>query len=92
MALCLSSRLALTYKIKNCSPSQTVDVWKASPAKYLDHYETKSYQAVLQDLVEAVVKSAHRQKVDYDRHSAERPFRSGDLVGLSVPTAGKLDP
>eukprot|EP00731_Ephydatia_muelleri_P006920 Em0003g1168a len=32
------------------------------------------------------------QKVDDDRHSAERPFEPGDLVWLSVPTAGKLDP
>ena len=35
--------------------------------------------------------SAHRQKVDYDRHSAEQPFKPGDLVWLSVPTAGKLN-
>ncbi|KAL5502961.1 hypothetical protein EMCRGX_G009823 [Ephydatia muelleri] len=63
-------------------------------------YEATSYQAVLQakmaelqDLVEAhIVESAHRQKVDDDRHSAERPFEPGDLVWLSVPTAGKLDP
>ena len=63
-------------------------------------YEATSYQAVLQakmaelqDLVEAhIVESAHRQKVDDDRHSAERPFKPGDLVWLSVPTAGKLDP
>ena len=48
--------------------------------------------AELQDLVEAhIVESAHRQKVDDDRHSAERPFEPGDLVWLSVPTAGKLD-
>eukprot|EP00731_Ephydatia_muelleri_P010889 Em0005g1475a len=63
-------------------------------------YEATSYQAVLQakmaelqDLVEAhIAESASRQKVDYDRHSAERQFKSGDLVWLSVPTAGKLDP
>ena len=49
--------------------------------------------AELQDLVDAhIVESAHRQKVDDDRHSAERPFEPGDLVWLSVPTAGKLDP
>ncbi|KAL5477567.1 hypothetical protein EMCRGX_G024380 [Ephydatia muelleri] len=30
-------------------------------------------------------------KVDYDRHSAEQPFKPGDLVWLSVPTAGKLN-
>ena len=63
-------------------------------------YEATSYQAVLQakiaelqDLVEAhIVESAHRQKVDFERHSAERPFKPGDLVWLSIPTAGKLDP
>ena len=49
--------------------------------------------AELQGLVEAhIVESAHWQKVDYDRHSAEWPFKLGDLVWLSVPTAGKLDP
>ena len=63
-------------------------------------YEATSYQTVLQakmaelqDLVEAhITESAHRQKVDYDRHSEERQFKAGDLVWLSVPTAGKLDP
>ncbi|KAL5503291.1 hypothetical protein EMCRGX_G010217 [Ephydatia muelleri] len=63
-------------------------------------YGATSYQAVLQakmaelqDLVEAhIAESAHRQKVDYDRHSEERQFKGGDLVWLSVPTAGKLDP
>ncbi|KAL5496544.1 hypothetical protein EMCRGX_G012850 [Ephydatia muelleri] len=63
-------------------------------------YEATSYQAVLQakmaelqDLVAAhIVESAHWQKVDDDRHSAERPFKPGDLVWLSVPTASKLDP
>ncbi|KAL5497228.1 hypothetical protein EMCRGX_G013661 [Ephydatia muelleri] len=63
-------------------------------------YEATSYQAVLQakmaelqDLVEAhVAESAHRQKVNYDRHSEERLFKAGDRVWLSVPTAGKLDP
>ena len=49
--------------------------------------------AELQDLVEAhIVESAHRQKVDYDRHAEERRLKAGDLVWLSVPTAGKLDP
>ncbi|KAL5456877.1 hypothetical protein EMCRGX_G034102 [Ephydatia muelleri] len=53
---------------------------------------TAAKMAELQDLVAAhIVESAHRQKVDDDRHSAERPFEPGDLVWLSVPTAGKLD-
>ena len=34
---------------------------------------------VSEDLVEAVMKSTHRQKVDYDGHSTERPFKLGDL-------------
>ena len=63
-------------------------------------YEATSYHAVLQtkmaelqDLVEAhIMESAHWQKVDYDRHSAEWQFKPGDQVWLSVPTAGKLDP
>ena len=34
--------------------------------------------AELQDLVEAhIAESAHRQKVDYDRHSEERQFKGG---------------
>ena len=49
--------------------------------------------AELQDLVEAhIVESAHWQKVDYNGHSAEWPFKPVDQVWLSVPTAGKLDP
>eukprot|EP00731_Ephydatia_muelleri_P014297 Em0008g17a len=53
---------------------------------------TAAKMAELQDLVAAhILESAHRQKVDDDRHSAERPFKPGDLVWLSVPTAGKLD-
>eukprot|EP00731_Ephydatia_muelleri_P014287 Em0008g7a len=53
---------------------------------------TAAKMAELQDLVAAhIVESAHRLKVDDDRHSAERPFEPGDLVWLSVPTAGKLD-
>jgi hypothetical protein len=47
----------------------------------------------LQDLVEAHnTEAAHRQKLYYDRRSGERCFKIGDLVWLSIPTAGKLDP
>ncbi|KAL5493310.1 hypothetical protein EMCRGX_G014468 [Ephydatia muelleri] len=81
----------------------TLDAFGAPSVKHVNPprgYEATSYQAVLQakmaelqDLVEAhIAESASRQKVDYDRHSAERQFKSGDLVWLSVPTAGKLDP
>ena len=59
-------------------------------------YEATSYQAVLQakmaelqDLVEAhIVESAHRQKVDDDRHSAERPFKPGG-PGVAVGTLSR---
>ena len=44
--------------------------------------------AELQDFVEC----AHHQKTDYDKCTAARQFAVGDLVWLSVPTAGKLDP
>ena len=48
--------------------------------------------AELHDLVETLIaKSAHRQEVHYDRQSEERKFKAGNLVWLSVPTAGKLD-
>eukprot|EP00731_Ephydatia_muelleri_P002499 Em0001g2499a len=49
--------------------------------------------ADLQDLVEAhIVESAKHHKGAYDQKSAERRFNTGDLVWLSIPTAGKLDP
>ena len=47
----------------------------------------------LQDLVEANnTEAAHRQKLCYDRRSSDRRFKVGDMVWLSFPTAGKLDP
>ena len=47
----------------------------------------------LQDLVEADnTEAAHRQKLCYDRRSSERRFKVGNMVWLSIPTAGKLDP
>lgn len=47
----------------------------------------------LQDLVEVHnTEAAHRQKLYYDRRSGERCFKIGDMVWLSIPTAGKLDP
>ena len=49
--------------------------------------------AELQDLVEAhIVEAAQCHKGIYDQNSAERSFKIGDLVWLSIPTAGKLDP
>ena len=49
--------------------------------------------AELQDLVETnLAEAAARQKMMYDKHSTYRYFDVGDMVWLSVPTAGKLDP
>ena len=36
--------------------------------------------------------AAEQQKAAYDQRSSPRTLRAGDLVWLSVPTAGKLDP
>jgi hypothetical protein len=69
----------------------------------LDHqlaFDASSYQghlqaklAELRDLVETnLVEASTQQKTTYDRHSSNRSFKVGDLVWLSVPTAGKLDP
>ena len=45
------------------------------------------------DLVETnLVEAATHQKAAYDGHSTSRTFKVGDLVWLSVPNAGKLDP
>ena len=63
-------------------------------------FQPSSYQAQiqaklaeLQDMVEAhLVDAARAQKSSYDTHSSLRSFQPGDLVWLSVPTAGKLDP
>ena len=47
----------------------------------------------LLDLVEAhSTEAAHRQKLCCDRRSSEQCFQIGDMVWLSIPTAGKLDP
>ena len=64
-------------------------------------FDPSSYQAqlraklaALQDFVEAhMVEKATAQKTSYDNHSTTtRSFNVGDLVWLSQPTAGKLDP
>ena len=48
----------------------------------------------LQGIVEAnLVEASTRQKIGYDRHTRpSRQFKIGDLVWLSIPTAGKLSP
>ena len=64
-------------------------------------FDPSSYQAqlraklaALQDFVEAhMVEKATAQKTSYDSHrTTTRSFNVGDLVWLSQPTAGKLDP
>ena len=53
----------------------------------------QSKLAKLQDLVETHnAEAASRQKSHYDKTSSERHFIAGDIVWLSIPTAGKLDP
>ena len=47
----------------------------------------------LHDLVELnLTEAAQEQKRSYNKHSADRSFKVGDLMWLSVPTAGKLNP
>ena len=73
---------------------------KSSTFSSFTGYDALQYQgtlraklAELQDLVEAhIVETAQCQKGNYDQNSAERSFKVGDLVWLSIPTAGKLDP
>ncbi|KAL5516749.1 hypothetical protein EMCRGX_G002156 [Ephydatia muelleri] len=73
---------------------------KSSTFSSFTGYDAMQYQetlqaklAELQDLVEAhIVESAKRHKGAYDQKSAERRFKTGDLVWLFIPTAGKLDP
>ena len=49
--------------------------------------------AELQGFVETnLVESAHAQKSYYDTHPKVTKFSKGDLIWLSVPTAGKLSP
>jgi len=49
--------------------------------------------ASLQDLVHsAITEAAQQQKLYYDKHSHVHSFVSGDLVWLSNPRSGKLQP
>ena len=58
---------------------------------YPDHIQNKL--AELRDFVECnLAAAAHHQKTNYDKHTQARKFAVGDLVWLSIPTAGKLDP
>jgi len=47
----------------------------------------------MRDFVEVnLVESAHRQKINYNKHSSVRHFTVGDHVWLSFLTARKFDP
>ena len=73
---------------------------KSSDFEHQLAFDVSSYQghlqaklAELRDLVETnLAEAATHQKTTYDKHSTSRTFKVGDLVWLSVPTAGKLDP
>ena len=61
------------------------------PTTYSAQLQTKL--ASLQDLVHTnITANAQQQKLCYDKHSHVRSFAPGDLVWLSVPTHGKLQP
>ena len=61
------------------------------PSNYSAQLQTKL--ASLQDLVHTnITANAQQQKLCYDKHSHVRSFAPGDLVWLSVPTLGKLQP
>ena len=63
----------------------------------LTGYEVQDYQtmlkdklAELRDFVEVeITKAAESQRVEYNKHMTKREFHQGDLVWLSIPTAGK---
>ena len=61
------------------------------PTTYSAQLQTKL--ASLQDLVHTnITANAQQQKLCYDKHSHVRSFAPGDLVWLSVPMRGKLQP
>ena len=70
------------------------------PENSTDAFNTNSYQmhlrtklAELQDLVTSnSAAAAHRQQHGYNRFTKPQRFAPGDLVWLSIPTAGKLIP
>ena len=66
----------------------------------LDSYDTSSYLnqlrsklSKLYDFVEThMVEASRHQQTSYNQHVQDRHFQVGDMVWLSLPTAGKLDP
>ena len=61
-----------------------------NPASYPSHIKAKL--AEMRDFVKAnLVESAHRQIINYSKHSSAQHFTVGDHLWLSVPIARKLD-
>ena len=61
------------------------------PSSYSTQLQVKL--AALQDLVHInTTKAAQVQKLHYDKSSTSRSFTPQELVWLSIPTAGKLQP
>ena len=71
-----------------------------SPLRTRHSHDVTSYQdqlcakiALLYDFVELNnVQACGHQKYNFDQSTQSRTFSVGDLVWLSIPTAGKLDP
>ena len=71
-----------------------------SPSPKLTAYEVVSYQNYLRsklaqqtDFVKIhVTEGAHKQKLCYDQRAIPCSFKTGDVVWLTSPTSGKLDP
>ena len=71
------------------SPVETTQLSVFDPSSYQAQLKTKLRK--LHNLVESnLTQAVQEHKRSYDRHSAVCSFKVGDLVWLSVPTAGKL--
>ena len=102
LPLVLYAYRTATHSSTGTSPFQLMYGRQPNPSTFSSFtgYDTLQYQgtlqaklAELQDFVEAhIVETAKCHKGTYDQNSAERSFKVGDLVWLSIPTAGKLDP
>ena len=56
-------------------------------------FQLRSKLAECKDFVEThLTQATCRQKAQHDRNAKVRPFKEGDHIWLSCPTAGKLDP
>ena len=73
------------------TPCQLATQQGIDSLSYPAHIQAKP--AELQDFVHTnLTQAACLQKSHYDQHSKQSTFVPGDLVWLSIPTAGKLDP